>query len=41
VDAHPQNRHGRHDYALERYGLTATAVLDRFAAYIDRVALEA
>jgi len=34
--AHPPNRHGKHDYALERYGLTAAAVTDRLAAYVER-----
>jgi hypothetical protein len=36
VHAHPQNRHGTHDYALAEFGLTASAVLDRMARYVER-----
>jgi hypothetical protein len=35
---HPQNRHGRHDYALARYGLDEPTVRRRFAAYSDHFA---
>jgi hypothetical protein len=35
---HPQNRHGRHDYALARYGLDERVVRARFAAYSDHFA---
>ena len=40
--AHPMNRHGKHEYALEEYGLDADTILDRFAAYLEkyRVALD-
>jgi hypothetical protein len=38
LERHPQNRHGRHDYALDRYGLDETIVRDRFTAYADRFA---
>jgi hypothetical protein len=38
--AHPQNRHGAHDYDLARYGLRREAVLERFAAYRDRHAAD-
>ena len=36
VAEHPQNKHGTHDYALERFGLTAGAVSDRLGRYIRR-----
>lgn len=32
----PRHAHGAHAYALEKYGLTAGAVRERFAAYIER-----
>jgi hypothetical protein len=41
VDAHPQGKHGSHDYALSQYGLTKQSVLERFAPYIERFALPA
>jgi hypothetical protein len=34
--AHPQGKHGRHEYALADYGLTEPRVLERFAPYIKR-----
>lgn len=34
--SHPMNKHGKHDYALEQYGLNEKEVLKRFAFYIDR-----
>jgi hypothetical protein len=34
--AHPQGKHGRHEYALADYGLTEPRVLERFAPYIER-----
>lgn len=34
VDAHPMNKHGKHDYALEQYGLTEQQVLDAFDFYV-------
>jgi hypothetical protein len=40
VRSHPKNKHGSHDYALERYGLTPGAVLGRLAAYIDRFGIQ-
>ena len=32
----PRHRHGAHRYALEQFGLTPTAVLDRLAGYRER-----
>jgi hypothetical protein len=34
--AHPQGQHGRHEYALEQYGLDPARVRARFAAYSER-----
>ena len=34
--AHPQHEHGAHRYDLARFGLTAAAVDDAFAGYLDR-----
>lgn len=31
-----QGKHGKHDYALEEYGLTRQGVLDHYAGYIER-----
>jgi hypothetical protein len=39
VAAHPQGRHGRHEYSLEEFGLDADRVRTRLAAYIDRFSL--
>jgi hypothetical protein len=36
VEANPKGKHGKHDYALEEYGLDADAVRERFAPYIER-----
>jgi hypothetical protein len=36
---HRKDRHGKHEYTLEMYGLTATMVRDRLAAYIERFCL--
>jgi hypothetical protein len=36
LDSNPQGKHGKHEYALEDYGLTRTAVYARFADYIQR-----
>jgi hypothetical protein len=41
VDAHPQNKHGTHDYSLDQFGLTAEGVRERLAAYIERFQLTA
>jgi hypothetical protein len=38
---HRKDRHGKHEYTLEMYGLTATMVRDRLAAYIERFGLPA
>jgi hypothetical protein len=34
--AHPQGKHGAHRYSLEEYGLSAEAVRDRLAFYLER-----
>jgi hypothetical protein len=39
LDANPQGKHGKHDYALEDYGLTRAGVYARFADYIERFAI--
>lgn len=36
LDANPQGKHGKHEYALEDYGLTREGVYAHFADYIDR-----
>ncbi len=36
VAANPQGKHGKHEYALEEYGLDPDQVRERFAAYIER-----
>lgn len=33
---HPMNKHGKHNYQLEEYGLSREQILNRFAAYIER-----
>jgi len=38
---HRKDRHGKHEYTLEMYGLTATMVRDRLATYIERFGLAA
>ena len=35
-DDNPQNKHGRHSYTAEQYGLNADALRERFGAYISR-----
>jgi len=35
ADAHPMNRHGKHEYQLEEYGLSEEMILSRFATYIE------
>lgn len=32
--AHPRGAHGQHEYALDRYGLSAAAVRERFSEYL-------
>jgi hypothetical protein len=39
VGDNPKGKHGSHAYALEEWGLSADAVRDRFAAYIERFGL--
>jgi hypothetical protein len=36
----PKGKRGRHAYALEEWGLSADAVRERFAPYIERFGLE-
>jgi hypothetical protein len=40
VEANPKGKHGKHQYALEEYGLEADAVRERFAPYIERFGIE-
>jgi Sulfotransferase family len=37
LDANPQGKHGKHEYALEDYGLTRDDVYAHFADYIERM----
>jgi len=39
VAENPQGKHGRHEYALEEYGLTPDRVRARFAGYVERYSL--
>ena len=39
VRENPQGKHGRHAYALEEWGISAGAVRERFASYIERFGL--
>lgn len=39
--ANPQNKHGRHNYAADFFGLDDAAVRERFAAYIARFGVAA
>jgi len=39
VEANPQGKHGRHQYALADYGLSEAEVLECFAPYIERFAI--
>ena len=36
IAANPRHKHGRHDYSLERFGLSAEAVAERLRPYLDR-----
>jgi hypothetical protein len=36
----PQGKHGEHRYAIEDFGLGARAIVDRYAAYIERFGIE-
>lgn len=36
LDANPQGKHGKHEYALEGYGLTRESVYAHFGDYIER-----
>jgi len=36
AQAHPQGKHGAHRYSLEEYGLSAEAVRERLASYLER-----
>ncbi len=36
VRENPKDKHGRHDYGLEAFGLSEAKVLDRFADYVER-----
>ncbi len=33
IDSHPQNKHGRHKYSLEEYGLTLEQVKQELKPY--------
>ncbi len=35
IAKHTRGKHGKHDYRLERYGLTPDIVCDRFSFYLD------
>ena len=39
AEGHRKDRHGKHEYSLQMYGLNEAAVRDRLAAYIDRFGL--
>lgn len=39
LDANPQGKHGKHDYALEDYGLTRETVYAHFRDYIERFSI--
>ena len=36
VDLHPRDRHGRHEYGAQGFGLTDGEIRERFAAYTAR-----
>jgi hypothetical protein len=38
--ANPQHRFGKHEYSMERYGLTAESIATAFAPYIEQFGLE-
>jgi hypothetical protein len=37
--ANPKGKHGRHEYSLEEFGLSAAGVRERFRGYVDRFAI--
>jgi hypothetical protein len=37
--ANPKGKHGRHEYSLEEFGLSAAGVRERFRAYVERFAI--
>ena len=39
MDYNPQNKHGKHSYTLEEFGLSAKWVRDHFKDYTDRFAI--
>jgi Sulfotransferase family len=40
LDANPQGKHGKHDYALEDYGLSREGIYAHFADYIERFGIK-
>ena len=36
IGSHPKDKHGRHEYTLEGFGLTREQVRNRFAVYCER-----
>jgi hypothetical protein len=40
VRNNPKGKHGKHEYDLEQYGLSADRIRDRLSFYVDRFALE-
>lgn len=40
VAANPQNKHGKHDYALAKFGLSREGVLERLGGYVERYGVE-
>lgn len=40
AQANPQGKHGRHEYTLDEFGLDRSAVLQRFAPYVKRFAID-
>jgi hypothetical protein len=41
IAENPQHQHGSHRYSLAEYGLSAEAVCERLAGYIERFGLRA
>jgi hypothetical protein len=37
--ANPKGKHGRHEYTLEEFGLSAAGIRDRFGDYVERYAI--
>ena len=37
VDSHPQDRHGRHSYTPEDFGLSTAGIRDAFGPYLERL----